>query len=60
MTLSFGKLLLIFLILLLLFGRGRITSLMGDLGKGVRALRDGLKEEDPAQTKLESKDEAPR
>ena len=58
MTLSFGKIVLIFLIVLLLFGAGRIPRLMGDLGKGMRALRDGLKEDEPAPgEKLASKDE---
>jgi sec-independent protein translocase protein TatA len=34
-------------IMLLLFGgRGKISSLMGDAAKGVRAFRDGLKGEE--------------
>lgn len=60
MSLSFGKLVLIFLIVMLLFGANRIPRLMGDLGKGIRALRDGLKDEEAPPQKLESKDEAPR
>ena len=40
--------LLIFLILaivvLVLFGRGRISSLMGDVARGITSFRQGLKE----------------
>lgn len=61
MSLSFGKLVLILLIVLLVFGAGRIPRLMGDLGKGMRALREGLKEEDAPQEKLPpAKDDATR
>lgn len=45
--LSLPHLLLLLVIVLLLFGRGRVTHVMGDLGKGIRALREGLKEETP-------------
>jgi sec-independent protein translocase protein TatA len=46
MNLGFGELVVILLIVLLLFGAGRLPRLMGDVGKGMRALREGLKEED--------------
>lgn len=46
MNLGFGELVVILLIVLMLFGAGRLPRIMGDFGKGVRALRDGLKEED--------------
>ena len=37
------QLLIILLVLLLLFGRGRISDTLGDVGRGVRAFRRGLK-----------------
>ena len=40
--LSMSHLLILLLVVLLLFG-SRLPKVMGDLGKGVRALRDGLK-----------------
>ena len=40
--------------LLLFGGRGRISSIMGDMAKGIGAFRKGLKEED---TKPVAKDE---
>lgn len=46
MGIGFKELIIILVIVLLLFGRGRITAVMGDIGKGIRSLRDGLKGED--------------
>lgn len=44
--LSLSHLLIVLLLVLVLFGAGKLPRVMGDLGKGVRALKDGLKEED--------------
>lgn len=46
MGLSLSHLIILLLVVILLFGRGRITSVMGELGKGVRAMREGLKGDD--------------
>ena len=43
MELSFTKLLLILLVVFVIFGAGRLPQVMGDLGRGMRAMRDGLK-----------------
>lgn len=41
------QLLVVLVVALLLFGgRGRISSIMGDMAKGVRSFRKGLNEED--------------
>ncbi|HRK43457.1 MAG TPA: twin-arginine translocase TatA/TatE family subunit [Gemmobacter sp.] len=47
--------LLIAVVLLVLFGRGKVSSLMGEVGKGITAFKKGVKEggqeiEDTAQT----------
>lgn len=34
------------LVVILLFGRGRISEMMGDLAKGIKSFRKGLAEED--------------
>ncbi len=39
------QILLVVLLLILLFGRGRISSLMGEVAKGIRSFRSGLKDE---------------
>lgn len=46
MNIGFAELVVILLIVLLLFGAGRLPRIMGDLGKGMRSLRDGLKEDE--------------
>jgi sec-independent protein translocase protein TatA len=42
------QILVIALILLLLFGRGRIGDSMGDLGKGVKRFRQGFADDEDA------------
>ncbi|MEI4470516.1 twin-arginine translocase TatA/TatE family subunit [Frigidibacter sp. MR17.24] len=39
-------LLLIAVIVLVLFGRGKVSSLMGEVGKGITAFKHGVKEGD--------------
>jgi len=41
------QILVIALVLLVLFGRGRISDLMGDFGKGVTRFREGLADDEP-------------
>ena len=38
-------LLLIAVVLLVMFGRGKVRSLMGEVGKGITAFKRGVKEE---------------
>jgi sec-independent protein translocase protein TatA len=51
MELSLTKLLLILLIVFLFFGAGKLPQVMGDIGRGMRALRDGLKRDDETPPK---------
>ena len=37
-------LLLIAVVILVLFGRGKVSSLMGEVGKGITAFKKGVKE----------------
>ncbi len=46
MELSLTKLLLILLIVLLLFGAGKFPSVMGDIARGMRAFKKGIKDDD--------------
>ncbi len=50
-SLHWPEILLIALILLLVFGVGRITKIGGEMGAGIRAFREGLsgKKEDEAE-----------
>jgi sec-independent protein translocase protein TatA len=38
------------LVLLVFGGRGKLSGLMGDAAKGIRAFRDGLKGDEPPTT----------
>jgi sec-independent protein translocase protein TatA len=42
------QILIIALVILVLFGRGRISEMMGDFGKGVKSFRKGLNDDDDA------------
>jgi len=42
------QLLLVVILVVMLFGRGKISELMGDVAKGIRSFRDGLKGEEEA------------
>ncbi|RMF49686.1 MAG: twin-arginine translocase TatA/TatE family subunit [Anaerolineae bacterium] len=46
MNLGPTELIIILLIILLLFGVGRISRIAGELGSGIRAFREGLQGED--------------
>ncbi len=38
------QILIIALVLLVLFGRGRVSDMMGDFGKGIKSFRQGIAE----------------
>lgn len=46
MGLSFWHLLLILIVVFVVFGAGKLPKVMGDVGKGIRNLREGLKGDD--------------
>lgn len=46
MTLGIWQILLIVLLVLLLFGAGKLPNVMGDLAKGVKNFKKGLDEDD--------------
>jgi sec-independent protein translocase protein TatA len=56
-TIGAPELLLILVIVVLLFGVGRIGKLGGELGKGIKSFRDGLKGDEPEQSPAEKPNE---
>lgn len=38
--------LIVLVIVLVLFGRGRVSEIMGDFGKGIKSFKDGMSEEE--------------
>ncbi len=54
-SLSIWHWIVVVIVVLLLFGRGKISELMGDMAQGIKAFKKGMAEDD---TKAESKPEA--
>lgn len=46
MGISVWQILIVVVLVVLLFGRGKISDLMGDVAKGITSFRKGLKEGD--------------
>ena len=54
------ELLIILVIIILLFGIGRISKVAGELGKGIKSFRDGLQGEKKEEPKEENKTIEPK
>ncbi len=57
MNLGPTELIIILLIIVVLFGVGRIGKIAGELGSGIRSFREGLKGEDEKKESEEKKEE---
>lgn len=51
MGLSIWQILIIAVVVILLFGRGKISDLMGDVAKGIKSFKKGMAEDDEAPAK---------
>jgi sec-independent protein translocase protein TatA len=49
MGLSWSHILIVLVLFVLLFGRGKISELMGDLAQGIKSFKKGMAEEDEAK-----------
>jgi len=54
-SLSIWHWLIVILVVVLLFGRNKISDLMGDVAKGVKSFKKGLSDEDDESKALEDK-----
>ena len=52
MSIGFWQIAIVVVLVVLLFGRGKISSLMGDVAKGIKSFKKGMK--DPAEDQTES------
>ena len=52
MGISFWQIAIVVVLVVLLFGRGKISSLMGDVAKGIKSFKKGMK--DPIQDHTET------
>ena len=55
MNLGAPELIIILVVVILLFGVGRIGKIAGELGSGVRSFREGLRSDDTEEEKKEEK-----
>jgi len=46
---------LVILVIMLLFGRGKISDLMGDVAKGIKSFKKGMADDEPASAADETK-----
>lgn len=51
MGLSFWHLVVVLVVVLVVFGAGRLPNVMGDLGKGIRSFKEGLNADTKDDTK---------
>jgi sec-independent protein translocase protein TatA len=52
------ELLIILVVVLLLFGPGRIAKIAGELGKGIRSFRDGVGKSEEGNDEQDAEDKA--
>lgn len=46
MGMSFSHIVLLLVVVLIVFGAGKLPSVMGDIAKGIKAFKNGMKESD--------------
>tara|TARA_Y100000817_G_C16724122_1_gene484952 strand:- start:119 stop:307 length:189 start_codon:yes stop_codon:yes gene_type:complete len=54
MGISFWQIAIVVVLVVLLFGRGKISSLMGDVAKGIKSFKKGMSSEDKDQANSDS------
>jgi twin arginine-targeting protein translocase, TatA/E family len=53
MGISFWQIAIVVVLVVLLFGRGKISSLMGDVAKGIKSFKKGMSSDSNDQTKID-------
>jgi sec-independent protein translocase protein TatA len=54
---GFWQIAIVVVIVVLLFGRGKISSLMGDVAKGIKSFKKGLSDDTPNENVDKSDDQ---
>ena len=54
---GFWQIAIIVVLVVLLFGRGKISSLMGDVAKGIKSFKKGLSDEVPTDNEEKTDDQ---
>ena len=58
MSIGFWQIAIVVVLVVLLFGRGKISDLMGDVAKGIKSFKKGMKDPTQDQTDSSKQDEA--
>ncbi|MCL9999344.1 MAG: twin-arginine translocase TatA/TatE family subunit [Erythrobacter sp.] len=59
MNVGIWQILIVALVVLVLFGRGRISEMMGDFGKGISSFKKGMSEAEEPKARIEPPATAP-
>tara|TARA_Y100000992_G_C21135169_1_gene428524 strand:+ start:283 stop:480 length:198 start_codon:yes stop_codon:yes gene_type:complete len=54
MGISFWQIAIVVVLVVLLFGRGKISSLMGDVAKGIKSFKKGMSEDSSSSNQDDS------
>ena len=50
MSIGIWQIAIVVILVVLLFGRGKISSLMGDVAKGIKSFKKGMSDDSPSST----------
>tara|TARA_B100000029_G_scaffold406438_1_gene407067 strand:- start:5464 stop:5667 length:204 start_codon:yes stop_codon:yes gene_type:complete len=56
MSIGFWQIAIVVVLVVLLFGRGKISSLMGDVAKGIKSFKKGMADNSDQSTTISSQD----
>ncbi len=59
MSLSVWQILIVALLVVLLFGRGKISEVMGDVATGIKNFKKGMSDDEPEEKRIEQSAEQP-
>ena len=49
-NIGWSGIIIVAILVVLLFGRGKISSIMGDVAKGIKSFKKGMSSDDPTQS----------
>jgi len=56
MSIGFWQIAIVVVLVVLLFGRGKISSLMGDVAKGIKSFKKGMSDSDQTSSTTSSEE----
>ena len=58
MSIGFWQIAIVVILVVLLFGRGKISSLMGDVAKGIKSFKKGMSDNTDQTSSISSSEES--